>query len=169
MSRNKKEPAVFNPKILGMLVIILALLAVAVALFQVGISLGEVKQAKQSQNINNSNSSTKTIPLPPEEDEIFSRTGIVTEINNNVLSLAATIRKEDGFSEATLKIVTNDSTRFSALKTSPIPDKVSDEERITEISLKDIAIGNTITATAETNIKDQLEFTATEVRRIDRI
>ena len=168
MSRNGKKPRPVSPKLFGMLVIVLAVIALVLAILQIGISKVKQDQVQINENSNNSNTATK-LPLPPEEDEIFSRTGIITDINSNILSIAATIRKGDSFSETTLKIITNDSTKFSALKTSPIPDKVTDEERLTEISLKDIAIGHTITAMSETNIKDLLEFTAIEIRRIDRI
>lgn len=167
MSINEKKSWLLRPKLLGILVIVLVIIALTEVIFQVGFK-NKLLQVQVNENTNNSNTPAK-FPLPPEQDEIFSRTGIITEINNNVLSIAATIRKGDTFSEATLKIITNDSTRFSALKTSPIPDKVTDEERLTEISFKDIVIGNTITATAETNIKELSEFVAIEIRRIDRI
>lgn len=170
MSINEKKSAPISPKLLGTLVVILAVIALVIAIFQIGISIGKVKQAQVQVNENTNNSNTTTeFPLPPEEDEIFSRTGIVTDINDNILSISATIRNGDAFEKTTIKVITADSTKFFALKISPIPDKATDEERLTEISLKDIAIGHAITATAETNIKNELEFSVIEVRRVDRI
>lgn len=168
MSRKGKEPTTISPKLLGVLVVILALISLGLAIFQVGINVGKVEQAQDSQE-NSNISVNKSTPLPPEATTVTSRTGIVVDINNNNLQISATIRKGDTFEDTTLTILTTDSTIFSALKTSPIPGKVSDEERLTEITLQDIQIGNTVMAEAATNIKDSLEFEAVSLRRIDRI
>lgn len=169
MSRKERKPYNINPSTSIILVVSLALIALGMAIFQFGYSTGKANKQDKSLTATTNSQTVISAPLPPEPDEVYSRSGQVTEIQDNAIIITAKIRNGQVVEDANLTAKLTDSTLFIALKKSPIPGQVPEEEEETEISEADINPGDTVLVISTTNIKNKTEFEAIEIRRIDRV
>ena len=132
--------------------------------FGIGYYWGKQQVQNNTNSLGNANESTPAaIPLPPASDEIYNYSGEITTIEGQIIDLGITTTNDQGVITKTLKVTTNDQTSFIKRGAGYIP-LPGQEIPTEEISLTDLKVGDNITVTAEENIKDKLEFTATKVQ-----
>lgn len=95
----------------------------------------------------------------PVSEEIFSISGEITEIQDNVLSVESIVQGPyvlpEEWKTEIFKIIVTDETKITKF------DMETDET--SEANLSDFKVGNQINAITEENIKDKTEFTATSI------
>lgn len=170
-----------NNQIKFIVLIIIALILIF-ASYQIGFNFGKNKGLIQGKEIGRQENSAKIAELnktldsffPPLSNEIFSISGTIKLINNNIISLemvSLTERMLPGVEpkkEIRKITVAKDAkiTKFDPFILPEIDKKTGaikpPKQEI--IKLSDLKIGNQITATAKENIKTKTEFEAVEIQ-----
>ncbi|MEK7146817.1 MAG: hypothetical protein AAB772_01015 [Patescibacteria group bacterium] len=132
--------------------------------------VGVISQKEQPQALNQN----PELFLPPLPDEIFSVSGEIKAIENNVISLEiVSLTERFVFAVApkmeTRKItVAKDAkiTKFDPFILPEIDKKTGEMKPFKQevIKFSDLKIGDRITATAKENIKTKMEFEAAEIQ-----
>ncbi len=160
-------------------IIVLALIfVVSLVLYFLGIGT-KPNTASLTANVNGNgeinavqNAGALTPPLPPEPSVITSRTGSVTKVSAKAIEFESFVynEKEKRYATANLTAQLTDETRFLEIDAStplmpPMPGEQAPTPQLTAINLSSVKRGDTIQVFAETNIKKEVRFNATEIRR----
>lgn len=101
-------------------------------------------------------------------NEIFSRVGIVAEKDGNVLMLAADAESNYLVEDRTLRITVTPQTEIVRLVIPlGLPEGTEFTPEEEPISFGEIEIGEELEAYAETNIKQETDYTATRIEIVD--
>jgi hypothetical protein len=104
-----------------------------------------------------------------ELDFIDSRSGEITLVNDPDIYIKAKYILNNQFVEKTLKIKTDSSTKFLQYNLQELNQLSHEqwEEAKTEITFKDLKVGDQITAISKNNenIKDKTEFLASKIEK----
>ncbi|MBU0731876.1 hypothetical protein KKC88_03295 [Patescibacteria group bacterium] len=103
--------------------------------------------------------------LPVEQAEIFSYSGIVKEVYENSLIMESEIIKDYSLYKEDVTVNFNDSTSFTEIDVTDPPPEEADYPK-KDVALENITIGSFIVSTAEENIKEKTEFTASNIELI---
>lgn len=163
-NKNIQPPKKFDPVLIAaILVVILLILTNSLSYY-----LGQrVNQKNQNISTTNSNSvSTTNLLVSPESEVIYSRSGNITKIENQIISIKVNIITNGTFEQRIITVTTNDETKFVKrdilAEISQRPGQSFPEPET--ISLEDFKEGDRIIAQASENIKDKTEFMASEIQ-----
>lgn len=169
-----------NNQIKSIVLTIIALILIF-ASYQIGFNFGKNKGLIQGKEIGEQESSVKITELnktldsffPPLPDKIFSISGTIKSINNNIISLEAvslterTLPGVEPKKEIRKITVSKDAkiTKFNSLILPEIDPKTGEIKPPKQeiIKLSDLKAGDNISATAKENIKTKIEFEAIEI------
>lgn len=103
--------------------------------------------------------------LPPEQDEIYSYSGIVKEVGDNSLIMESEIVRDYNLYKEELEVVLGPDTSYTMIDVTDPPPEQGDYPR-EEIGREEIGPGGFVSVTADENIKDKKEFAAENVELI---
>ncbi len=151
-----------------------ALLILLVAAYFFGQRLLVGSRADGNANTNSATvAGTANSLIPPEADEVFSRTGTITDLRGSTLTLQAVMydAASSAYVNTALTITLNTATSYAQVDRTkpispPLPGQPATQYPVTTIARGTLAAGDIATVFSKDNIRGLRSFTASEVRKV---
>jgi len=125
----------------------------------IGFELGTKKIAQNANNSVNTNTQSTTVDnLYVEEEEKYSQSGVITQIEDSTVFIKGQTIKQGELVEETYAVLTDANTIFKKFNLADNPTKNNEVIKIDELKKDD-----NVTVLTEENIKDKTQFTAKQI------